>query len=298
MNWLSETLQAEPDAAVRSRLLCAFMVKSRYVDLPWYDSGVNDRLRVARIYLEQAAPAALARFEARMEVLRAQPGFAMRTVPDFLPQAMFADLTRMLAELDAEALQAGELGLLGRHKLNNDPRFAPAFACAQTYVEQALGRAVRPVYSMFVRYGPGGKLPVHFDSFNSQFSIGLCLGRTASWPIHCSRVIDRPLDTDLTDWSAAATRADPALEWRSVDPRPNEALYFAPSHQWHCRDPIGPEHTGPYDMVYFSFVDPAAYDLLFPQHWATGFGIPELAELVRVLDLIKQNAEPAPAAAG
>lgn len=283
-------MRDEPDPARRSRLLCAFMVKSRYTDLPWYDSGVNDRLLQARNYLDQVAPAARARFDERLAATRVDPALHARTVPDFLPPPMFAELQAKVATLDDDALQAGEVGLLGRLKRNNDPIFVDAFEQARHYVEQASGRAVRPVYSMFVRYGEGGRLPVHLDSLNSQLSIGLCINRSASWPIHCSKVVASPLDVDLSDWSADVVRADPAQDWRSCDPAPNEAIFFAPAHQWHCRDPIGAGHSGPYDMVYFSFVDPLAHDLLFPDSWAEGFGIPELADLATVLALFKQHA--------
>ena len=191
---------------------------------------------------------------------------------------------------DPDALPAPEIGLLGRYKLNNDPIFAAAFDHARRFVEQAVGKAVQPVYSMFVRYVAGGRLPVHLDSLDSQYSIGLCIDRSASWPIHCSKVVDAPMDVDLQDWSADAVRADPALDWRSCDPQPGEAVFFASAHQWHCRDPLGEGHSRPYDMVYFSFVDPAAYDLLYPSRWVEGFGIPELAELAKVMALFKENA--------
>ncbi len=289
MDDFTQLIRTERDPARRARLLCALMVSKRHVGLPWYDGKVNDRIAIARHYLAQVAPAALPRFDQRLALFRANPQLELNSHRNFLPADVYGDLQDYLAGLAPDQFKQGEITLLGRVKLNDQAAFKPAFDCAQALLERQLGRPLRQSYSMFVRYFSDGRLPVHLDSLDSQYSVGICINRSASWPMRCSSIIDEPLSIALEGWSEQSVLNDPVLDWTTLDPEPNEAFVFAPAHQWHWRDAIGPGQEQPYDMLYFSFVDAAGYDLLRPARWSAGFGIAELEDLATVLALTGQD---------
>jgi hypothetical protein len=289
MDELIDKIRDEKDAARRARLLCAMMVKNRNTALPWYDGTVNDRINIARRYLDQVAPSSRPQFEERLAVFNVNPNFDMKFEKEFLPTKVYADLLEYISSVEPDEFHKSEIETLGRYKLTNLPAFAPAMACAQAYLEKQIGCSLRPIYAMFVRYFSDGRLPVHLDSLDSQFSVGICIDRGGSWPLHCSSIVATPLDIDLAGWSAQSVLDDPALSWTAHDPEPNEAFVFAPANQWHWRDAIGPGHDRPYDMLYFSFVDPAAYDLLSPKRWTKGFAIDELDDLAEVFAMVDRK---------
>jgi len=281
---LRAALLAHDDPHERSEILRAALLVAKMPQLPWYDARISQRIEVARRFLAGNHPRVLARLELALSHLVVDPQFHLESRAAFLPSDALASLTAAIDRHSTD-MHDEEMPMLGRLKINDLPAFEPARELAQRWVEDRTGLEVVPTYTMFVRYGAQGKLPVHLDSPDSHFTVGIRLGHASNWPITCSAVQTWPPDVDPQAWSGEALQNDLSLGWRTIDPEPNEAILFSASTQWHWRGPMPSGSDRPYDMLYCSFIAREGRYILSPEGWTEGLGIDELRPLATVYAL-------------
>ena len=131
-------------------------------------------------------------------------------------------------------------------------------------IEQAselFGVRLKPSYCFLSMYDIGGCLPLHVDRPPCFRTIDLMVRQDDDepWPIMISERVDddesadgqRP-DFDLTDTDEIIERH----KWTDVVLKPNEAVCYSGTHQWHYRPS---EATARTDLIFFHFV-PEDYD--------------------------------------
>jgi len=92
-------------------------------------------------------------------------------------------------------------------------------------------------YNFLSRYGPEGKCEPHLDHPNAMFTFDYCIDQDEVWPIYISGAAAWPDAAFARNFDPAALKADPAMAFREHALRPNNALIFNGSSQWHYREP-------------------------------------------------------------
>jgi len=158
-----------------------FMIAARlclgFRRMPWYDAHILNDFALARRFLAIVLPARLAEFEEQFAEFKVDPGFRTRMVPAI---AGADEMAGFLADADAicaAGLKEGDRPVLGRGRgrANDQPAFRALHEGWAKWVADQVGEDIEPSYSMFVRYDRTGRLPVHLDSPDSKWALGLCL---------------------------------------------------------------------------------------------------------------------------
>lgn len=246
----------------------------------WYDSVLRNRIRFASRFLAIVRPDQVGRFVAEMDRLRTDPGFTARKFPRFLEQDRFEQLRRDAAPYlkapDREDKVAEPFGL---GKFINMAPFNDLLFGLTDWVGQQVGEPVSPRFTQLTTYQGKLDLPLHLDSPDSKWVLGICLDHNFDWPIAVSKVVDWPDSASRGHGFDAAIKADPSLEFREFLLEPNEAVLFSASGQWHYRNRIAANPSGYYHMLHLQYVPEGCNVLVEPGRWAQHFGIEELETL-------------------
>lgn len=255
-----------------------------YAKYPWYDTHQLDAIELARRYLAIVRPDKLGPFMERISRYKVDLSFRARLLPDFLQAGRMARLQIAVSQVCQQELMQGEAVLHGRVKARHHAEFAALHEELTGQVEAQVGERLEPSYLMFTRYDSTGRLPVHLDSPDSKWALGICLQAPVSWPLHCGRTVEWPPRHDPA-WTPAQVLADPAMEFRAFDLRRGDAVLFSGSAQWHYRAPVPPMGGGHFDLLYLQYVPKGEGRVIKSRHWAEEFGIPELADLHGAIEL-------------
>lgn len=255
-----------------------------YSKYPWYDTHQLDAIELARRYLAVVRPDRLDSFLERLSRYQVDLSFRARTLHDILPARRMAQVQSAVVDVCQQDLMLGEAALHGRVKAKHHPVFAALHEELTGFVEAQVGEALEPSYLMFTRYDSTGRLPVHLDSPDSKWALGICLQAPVSWPLHCGRTVSWPPPHN-PDWTPGHVLSDPAMEFRAYDLQVGDAVLFSGSCQWHYRDPVPPMGSGHFDLLYLQYVPRGEGRIIKPRYWAEEFDIPELAELHSAIEL-------------
>lgn len=252
----------------------------------WYDGHFVRRLEAAKLVLNWLNPSLLGRFLREFEVLSPPPGFAEVLIED-----VFDDTTRerIIAHCRDGDTSAGgvygsnERSVFDRDVIWNTPFFSQLQRDILPMVSEIAGRPLEIGYNFLSLYRGAGICDVHMDDPLSMYTFDYCIEQSDPWPIHFSRVVDWTAGGDLWGWDGDAIKKDPGMGFRSHAMKPNQALFFAGSSQWHYRDAITP--SGFCNLLFFHYYPMGCEGLVHPRHWAAHFNIPELQPLCDLLAL-------------
>jgi hypothetical protein len=278
------TLDADPRARLRDPAYFALHLKAAAAlravgTMGWYDSHFLRRLEAARRYLAEVRPDALGAFEAGFAPLHPPAGFRETVIEDVFDAETFAAILARSrsAEVNILRKQEAENADFGRDVVWDDPFFLTVQEQVRPRIEALVGRPLVSCYNFLSRYGAQGKCDLHMDHPDAMFTFDFCIEQDAVWPIYLSRVVDWPTAEFARRFDPEAIIADPANDFAEHLLRPNQALLFNGSSQWHYRRPK--QAGGFCHLLFFHYVPAGCEALVVPARWAEHFAIPELGAL-------------------
>jgi hypothetical protein len=247
--------------------------------LGWYDSNFLRRLEVAKHYLASVRPDALDAFCTGFEALKPPPGFRETLIDDVFDAETVAAIVAhsRSAPIKIFDQQAHENANFGREVVWDYPFFLTLQEQIRPRIEAIIGRPLVSSYNFLSRYGANGKCDLHMDHPDAMFTFDYCIEQDAVWPIYLGRVSEWPTVEFARCFDPAAMIKDPAYDFAEHLLRPNQALLFNGSSQWHYREPK--KAGGFCHLLFFHYYPAGCENLVVAHQWAAHFGIPELQPL-------------------
>lgn len=262
------------DPAYLDLHLAAVGVLSQVGQMQWYDSNFLHRYEAAKAFLEQVRPDRLQEFVAAFDPLRPADNAQVVTIDNLFDAQTHARIRETARSIPEASLERHENELFGRHVVHDHPWFLELQRDLIPLVSDLLGREVETGYNFLSLYGPAGICDLHMDEPLSMYTLDYCIEQSDDWPIHFSRIVDWPNIDTTKSWSPEAMLEDPDLEFAPHTLKPNNALIFTGSSQWHYRRPIAP--GGFCNLLFFHYYPKGCEGLVWPYKWAGHFDIPEL----------------------
>lgn len=276
------------------RVARSYMVSMRVVhDLPafaWYDGHFLAKFEAARRMLEVVAPREAASFAVAFDALRTAPDFTVRHVRPLLDEKRFGALLDDVRAVPATMLKSYESADFGRQILHDLPALIALQRELTPLVCDLAGERVEPCYNFLSLYNAGGRCPPHLDAPSAKWTLDLCLAQSGEWPIHFSKVVPWPTDACALSLNDETDPARLGITFEEHVLRPNEALLFSGSSQWHYRNAI--PDNGFCHLAFLHYHPAGCADLVDPARWAGYFDLPELAVLDAVFDAIRPVQQP------
>lgn len=256
------------------------MASVRDVSAPgWYDANFLRRFEVARHYIAKVRPDALDAFIAAFAPLIPPADFREIVIDDVFDAATSEAViaASRAAKVTMTDQLSHENAAFGRDVVWDMPFFLDLQETLRPRLEALLGRALVSSYNFLSLYGPDGKCEPHLDHPNAMYTFDYCIDQDEVWPIYVSRPVEWPDAAFTRAFDPAALKADPAMAFRQHDLRPNRALIFNGSSQWHYREP---KRSGQFcNLLFFHYFPAGCEDLVDPERWADHTGIAELQPL-------------------
>lgn len=278
------TLTADPRQRLRDPAYFALHLKAAAAlravgKIGWYDSHFLRRFAAARHYLAEVRPDVIGEFEAGFDPLRPPAGFRETVIDDvFDPETFAAILARSRsAPIDTIDQQARENAGFGRDVVWDDPFFLTVQEQVRPRIEAMVGTPLASSYNFLSRYGAKGKCDLHMDHPDAMYTFDFCIEQDAVWPIYLSRVVDWPTADFAHCFEPEAVIAEADYDFAEHLLRPNQALLFNGSSQWHYRRPK--QAGGFCHLLFFHYLPAGSEALVDPRRWAEHFAIPELRPL-------------------
>jgi hypothetical protein len=246
----------------------------------WYDSHFFRRYEVARFYLSDVNPAALSMFEAGFAALKAPPDFQPIMLADLFDDATRERIGEVIKGMQHESSDAQSLWekqKFGRRVIWDHPFFLQLQRDLMSVVSNLVGCDLTLGYNFLSLYSGEGICGVHMDQPISMYTLDYCIDQGEEWPIHFSRIVDWPTYDDIKGFDPARLKADPDLAFRPYVLKPNQALIFNGSSQWHYRDAIVPGSFC--HLLFFHYFPAGCERLVDPLLWAEHFDLPQLKPL-------------------
>ncbi|MEP6867919.1 MAG: hypothetical protein ABJA20_05340 [Novosphingobium sp.] len=244
----------------------------------WYDAEWLQAYQHAKSVIAQAAPDKLAEFVSSFDVLRTDPAFTVRHLPNLFDDALIASLRATIRALPKELIEMHEMRSFGRFIVHNFPAFTALQAELTDRVSAWAGEVVEPYYNFLSLYTRMGKCDPHLDAPLAKWTLDVCIDQSDVWPIHFSQTVPWP---ETAPEGPYDPRSDPALHFTQALLNPGDAVLFSGSSQWHYRDALAqaaaPAGRTFCDLLFLHYIPKGTMRLINPNEWADLFGIPELA---------------------
>lgn len=277
---LDEAIKAKLRDPAYFRLHCQALAALRDVRrFSWYDSNFLRRFEATKIYLAAVRPEALGEFIAGFEPIRPPANFKVRVLDEVFDEFIrdrILSISRSV-EQGVSSQAASERANFGREVVWDHPYFLDLQNELIPTVSELAGRPLEPSYNFLSLYGGAGRCDPHMDEPISMYTFDYCIEQSGPWPIHFSKLVDWPTLETVQGWDKQALKSDAALEFTSHALKPNQALLFNGSSQWHYREAIAP--SGFCNLLFFHYYPSGCGDLVVPRKWSDHFDIPELGPL-------------------
>lgn len=254
--------------------------------LGWYDEHFLRRLEVAKHYLGKVQPDALGAFTASFAPLIPAEDFREIVLEDVFDAATHAAIREAsrTAVVRMDRQLEDENATFGRDVVWNEPFYLELQEQLRPRLEGVLGRPLVSSYNFLSLYGPEGKCEPHLDHPNAMFTFDYCIDQDEVWPIYVSRAVPWPDAAAAQAFDRGKLKADPAMQFREHELRPNRALIFNGSSQWHYREP---KSSGQFcNLLFFHYYPAGCEDLVKPVRWADCTGIEVLRPLCDLFETL------------
>ncbi len=247
--------------------------------LNWYDDQFLRHYQAAKHFLAKVRPDALGRFMECFAPLIPADTFREITMDDVFDAATHAAIVeasrtavvRMTRQLEDENTT------FGRDVVWDEPFYRELQEQLRPTLEGLLGQPLVSSYNFLSLYGAHGKCEPHLDHPKAMITFDYCIDQDEVWPIYVSRAVSWPDAAFAQGFDPAALKADPAMAFREHELRPNNALVFNGSSQWHYREP---KSSGAFcNLLFFHYYPAGCTDLVHPVQWADCTGIEDLRPL-------------------
>lgn len=247
---------------------------------PWYDAHFLQMFEAAKRYLAMVRPDKLDAFIAGFEPVRTPRDFAVKQVSELFAPDVLQEIRQVVANLPDAGLEMHEAESFGRKVVHDQPYFMQLQQDLVPLVGKLVGREVEPGYNFLSLYGNSGKCALHMDHPLSMYTLDFCIDQSHEWPIYFSDVVEWPGADLMNNWDADAILNDPAIPFREYILRPNEAILFSGSSQWHYRKAMS--QPGFCNLLFFHYYPKGCRELVYFGNWPELFAIPELNALCDV----------------
>ncbi|KLI64619.1 hypothetical protein AAV99_03430 [Aurantiacibacter marinus] len=247
----------------------------------WYDSVFLRRFEAAKAFLALAAPEKLAYFVDGFSILKPSPDFTPAVIDDLLDDAGHAAVKMEMAGIAHDKLEKHEISSFGRYVVHDHAPFIDLQRKLLPLASRLAGRELETGYNFLSRYGNAGRCDPHMDQPISMYTLDYCISQTVDWPIHFSQIVEWPSAAGGPQ-SGADAIADPQIRFEPIALRPNKAVFFCGSSQWHYRDAM--PDNGNCDLLFFHYFPAGCSMLVNPSGWIEHFDLPELQPLFDLLD--------------
>lgn len=248
---------------------------------PWYDSNWLTVYMVAKDFIRQNHPHKLDEFVHAFDVLRTDPEFKIKHLPQLFDESIISDLKTVIQESWQNDTEIHEYGRFGRLVIHDHPLAIDLQKRITPLVSEMVNEEVEPCYNFLSLYSDPGVCAIHMDAPQAKWTVDFCIEQSTAWPIHFSKVVPWPEEwTDRGEQWSETIISDPANQFESQLIGEGDAIIFSGSSQWHYRNPIERKHAKNFcHLLFFHYVPAGIGELLKPASWAGMFGIPELANL-------------------
>jgi hypothetical protein len=248
----------------------------------WYDSLFLRAFEAARTFLGEVSPHKVDSFVAGFAPLQPPAGFRQSKVANFLSASEFARVRREVAAIGPQRMELHEVASFGREILHDHPYFRALQNDLLERVSAMAGVTLEPGYTFLSLYGPDGVCGLHMDQPLSMFTLDLCIDQSHEWPIHFSDPIDWQRVHEFGNRPTVRDLVDAGVGFTSDILRPNEAVLFCGSSQWHYREPFAQD--GFCNLLFLHYFPKGCGALVDPSQWADHFSMPELQALCDLFD--------------
>lgn len=271
----------EQQLAEFDQVVKTLMLKKHEKNMPWYDSVWLHRFLVAQMLIEQAQPAKLAEFMHAFNPLRTDPSFKIQQVKDTFNLDVLQKVKDIIASLPADTHESHEIDRFGRLIVHDHAFFSELQRSMVPFVSELAGEEVEPCYNFLSLYSGFGVCEPHIDAPSAKWTLDICIDQSDEWPINFSQIVPWPDGTSRSDkdWQRQI-KTSPDLKFQPYALKPNEAILFSGSSQWHYRDAVLDSSSERFcHLLFFHYIPVGMSELVDPANWSAIFDIPELAGL-------------------
>ena len=246
--------------------------------MPWYDSLWLSKYLVAQKIIKGVRPGMLPEFVNAFARLKTRASFEVQKVEKIFDDGVMDAIREVVRSLPAGTYESHEVKRFGRHVVHNHPFLTDLQKTILPIVSELAGENVEPCYNFLCLYLRFGVCEPHIDAPEAKWTLDLCIDQSDEWPIHFSQIVPWPEEASYEGevWQAQVKNS-PGLQFTSHSLRPNEALLFSGSSQWHYRDSLKNFSGGGFcNLVFFHFIPEGMSEIVRPKNWAKIFAIPEL----------------------
>ena len=249
---------------------------------PWYDASWRNSYILARDFIQEHYPTRLPEFVDTFKVLRTNPRFKVKTLPQLFTPATHEEILRVVREMTSAEVEKHEITGFGRTTVHDHEFFTNLQNTITQLVSEVVGEPVEPSYNFLSLYNNLGVLKMHLDAPSCKWTVDYCIEQSSMWPINISQVRPWPEEWphEQDNWEDAVLD-DPDNQFASYELHPGQSLVFAGSSQWHYRDRIQQKAKCNFcHLLFFHFIPQGTRELNYPKMWAKLFGIPELSTII------------------
>lgn len=247
---------------------------------PWYDAHFLQMFEATKRFLAQVRPDALQPFSEALDQVRTPRTFAVRQIENLFSADVQHSIRQTVASLPQASLELHEVQSFGRNVVHDHPYFLQLQQELLGQVSELVGCEVEAGYNFLSLYGNMGKCAVHMDHPISMYTLDYCIDQSAEWPIYFSDVVDWPTADLMNAFDGDSLIADPAITFTPHVLKPNNAILFSGSSQWHYRKAMA--QPGFCNLLFFHYYPKGCRELVYFANWPTLFNIPELAAICDV----------------
>ena len=273
---LKDQRLAEFDQIVKT-----LMLKKYEKDMPWYDSVWLHRFLVAQQLIQQVQPTKVADFIHAFNPLRTDPNFEIQQVKETFNFKILQKIKNIIASLPTDTHERHEIDRFGRLIVHDHLFFSELQRSLVQIVSELAGEDVEPSYNFLSLYSGFGVCEPHIDAPSAKWTLDICIDQSDEWPINFSQIVPWP-DSPVyshKDWQTQIKKS-PSLNFSSYTLKPNEALLFSGSSQWHYRDAVLDSSPDRFcHLLFLHYIPVGMSKIVDPKNWADIFDIPELAGL-------------------
>ncbi|MEP4147157.1 MAG: hypothetical protein ABJL54_08030 [Halioglobus sp.] len=255
--------------------------KGNEVEYPWYDSNWLNAFVKAKKIIEEECPADLPFFLEAMEQLNAPLDFRTQKITQVLDQKDFRQIKDIIANLQQDEMDKGDLLRLGRLVAHDLPEISKIHEKLTGMVSDRVNEELIPSYNFVSLYNNLGVCEVHMDAPTSKWTLDLCIECSDPWPIYLSQCVSWPESfvQEQENW-ADQIILDPAIRMEKFILIDNQAALFSGSNQWHYRERMPRIRRENFcHLVFFQYVPIGCKDIINPNQWWEVFNIPQLKKI-------------------
>lgn len=261
---------------LRNYAIAKMAINKAKTAYPWYDSVWFRQYVAAKKVIGLLHPAILPQFISAFDRLKTRSDFTVQKLDRVFDDSIMQEIRKTITTLPLNAFDRYEAVTFGRLVVRNHPLFTGLQKTILPLASELAEEALEPNNNFLSLYSQCGVCDPHIDSPEAKWTLDLCIDQSDVWPIHFSQIVPWPEDFTYEgdEWQ---TYVKQSLQFQSYDLKPNEAVFFSGSSQWHYRDSLSKVDTSGFcNLLFFHFIPAGMGEIIHPENWPEIFGIPEL----------------------